>query len=809
MLNGLTIIAHGAELFAGLGDSSRPGWIESMGQAVAARYGGNTAIYALRVEPNGSSVKVASFSRLSGAANSTAGTSGETVLLLDWAAASNVNILALKADYSSTLIAGTVLPYLTTAMPSVGIYAPLAEGAVHLIGHSRGGSLINEIAKGLGGAGIWVDQLSFLDPRPVPMDPLTISLPSNVVFAENFYQTSGDGFFTPNGMTVKGAVNTGPLNVSGGGLGSAHNNVVLFYQGTIDTSANANIQTIKVPNTWFNGLNRGGIGFYYAHAAGGSWARPASGLATAFGGSGTRTTAGRNGSVAQWANIGQINVSASTLAPLQTFAASFRYNSFNSAANLQWFLDPDTNPYNNNSLAVGSSTLLATGEGAVLSASVLSAIAPSGTYFLEARIANAGGTRYAYSAPITLVTVNPLGSVDVAGPGKVQGWAIDLDDRAASVTVRLDVDGVTVATAPANVARQDLVAAFGSANHGYAFDLSGLSNGTHKIEVYALDTSTGAASLLGARTVTTNHTPVGSIDWFDGSILAGWTVDPDVTTTALKIRYTIDNNAPVVLTADATRGDLTPYFGSAEHGFALVLPQLTAGSHTITVHAVDPVSQSLTLLGTRTATVASPGDNALPTGSIDLISAAQVAGWTYDPSAPNVAIDLRVDIDGVAGVPEAAGNTRNDLLNAIGSTNHGYTRTLTLSPGQHRIDVYAIDPTSGSAVLLGSRIVGSAAPVGSIDVVSPTQIAGWAYSAAAAAGGATAAIIRLDIDGLPGEALETTGARGDVSAVFTAGTWGYSVPLPGLTAGAHTVSLVYIDPLTLTSTTVVTRAITV
>lgn len=812
LLNGLTVIAHGAELFGGAGSSARPGWIDSMGQAVAARYGGNTAIYALRVEPNGdNAVRIASFNRLSGAANSAAGTSGETVLLLDWAAASNVNLFALKADYSTTLISNAVIPYLTTAFPSIGITSPLAEGSIQMIGHSRGGSMIAELARGLGNLGIWVDQLTFLDPRPVPSDPLSIGVRSNVIFADNYYQTSGDGFFTPNGVTVSGAVNTGPLEVNGTGLGSTHNNIVLFYQGTIDTSSNANIQSIKVPNSWYSGnsLNRGATGFYYAHAAGGAWARPNAGLSSAFGGNVSRSTAPRTSGAAQWANVASINVSATTLAPMQNFTASFRYNSFNTNATMQWYLDPDTNPYNNNSLVLGNaSTLAATGENVVLTTANLSAVAPFGTYYLEARISNAAGTRYAYSAPIVVGNVAPTGSIDIAGPAVVQGWVVDTDDKNAAVTVRLDVDGITFKTTTASLSRPDLVATFGSANHGYAFDLTGLSKGTHRIELYALDTGTGAASLVAARTINTNQSPIGSIDWFDGSILAGWTIDPDATAAAINIRYTVDNNAPVILTANATRGDLTPFFGSADHGFALVLPQLTAGSHTITVHAIDPVSQALTLLGTRTASVASPPGNSLPFGSIDLANSTLVAGWAYDPSNPAQAISIRVDVDGIAGSLSMANLTRADLQTAIGSTHHGYHRPLTLTPGQHRIDVYMLDTAANDLVLLGSRIVGSTLPVGSIDVAGSAQIAGWAYSSAVAAGGATSAIIRIDIDNLPGAAFTTDLARPDITQLYTAGTWGYAITTPPLTAGTHTVSLVHIDALTLASTILVTRTIT-
>src|SRR3954463_8274534 len=85
LLSGLTIITHGAEFLS----TSRPSWIDHMATAIRARVGASTAIYAIRVEPNGTGVKIAGMTRLAGPApTSTSSTNDETVLLLDWAAAS-------------------------------------------------------------------------------------------------------------------------------------------------------------------------------------------------------------------------------------------------------------------------------------------------------------------------------------------------------------------------------------------------------------------------------------------------------------------------------------------------------------------------------------------------------------------------------------------------------------------------------------------------------------------------------------------------------------------------------------------------
>ena len=54
-----------------------------------------------------------------------------------------------------------------TLIPEMG-GRPLAQLPLHLIGHSRGGSVVTEMARLLGAQGVWVDQVTTLDPRPVP-----------------------------------------------------------------------------------------------------------------------------------------------------------------------------------------------------------------------------------------------------------------------------------------------------------------------------------------------------------------------------------------------------------------------------------------------------------------------------------------------------------------------------------------------------------------------------------------------------------------------------------------------------------------
>jgi subtilisin family serine protease len=401
--------------------------------------------------------------------------------------------------------------------------------------------------------------------------------------------------------------------------------------------------------------------------------------------------------------------------------------------------------------------------------------------------------------PTPVPVAPPIGSIDAVSPMAVSGWAVDPDTTGAALTVRLDVDGQTVGTTTANLARPDLVGFFGSANHGYSISLpSSLAPGLHRVDVYALDSTSNAPTLLGSRTVNTNYAPVGSLDVADEAHIAGWAYDPNTGGTATSILFQIDNNAPQVAVANVTREDLAASLGSANHGYSINLPPLTADTHTVTVYALDTATLAATGLAQR-AIVSSRNVQ----GSVDLANAGVVAGWAFDPerAAAGLPTQLRVDVDGVAGTPFNATLPRLDLAH-LGTV--GFAQALSgLSAGPHRVDVWVFDTPSGVATLLGSRIVtvntpmpgfaGVATPVGSLDVASSAGIAGWAFDPAREGG---TAIVRLDVDGQPATLVTANAARGDLTSALGSANHAFAVGFPSVAPGAHIVSMYVLDPVT-------------
>jgi hypothetical protein len=403
----------------------------------------------------------------------------------------------------------------------------------------------------------------------------------------------------------------------------------------------------------------------------------------------------------------------------------------------------------------------------------------------------------------------PFGVVDsVVATGTsvtVTGWALD-PDTTASIAVHVYVDGAAVAGTTAAIPRADVGAVYRKGDlHGYSVTAAAAA-GSHRVCVYAIDSSGGLNPELGCRVVkVVNNPPLGAMDSFttNGTELtvSGWALDPD-TTVSIAVHFYLDGAWTSAVVAGGSRPDVGWAYGKGDaHGFATTLAS-TPGNHTLCAYAIDTSGPPNPSLGCRTFTLTAP-DQKPPLGVVDGVTVngttITVSGWAFDPNTVQP-IGVQVYVDGAKSVSATANASRPDVGQVYRNGDlHGYTVAFGATPGPHTVCVSALDSSTAAETQLGCRPftavapVVNASPVGVVDsvVVSGTTatVTGWAFDPDTVA----PIGVHFYVDQNWGGGTVADQPRADVGAVYGKGDLhGYTMSIP-VTTGSHTVCAFGID----------------
>ena len=144
---GVTILTHGL-------NGTVNGWIAAATADIAQRIGADdTSIYDMVVNKNSKGKLAVTSFELDHGPGLDKSVNAEAIVRLDWSDVSN-------GDFSARAVGDVVASYLMT---SHGTERPLAGLPIHVVGHSRGASVVSDIAQRLGERGIWVDKSTFID----------------------------------------------------------------------------------------------------------------------------------------------------------------------------------------------------------------------------------------------------------------------------------------------------------------------------------------------------------------------------------------------------------------------------------------------------------------------------------------------------------------------------------------------------------------------------------------------------------------------------------------------------------------------
>jgi len=435
---GVTIITHGLN-----GDVD--GWITGMATNIPNYHrfaGTNFTSYEMFFYYSGGSYYLTS-ARVGGSQPFEPET-GEIIIKLDWRQLADGN------SYNTYQIATAVVPALlsTNFIPELGGHA-LAEFPMHLIGHSRGGSLICEMSRLLGTNGVWVDHLTTLDPHPLNNDGFNLDrflysavdasarTYANVLFHDNYWQEID---FLVRGEPVTGAYIREFNNLSGG-YSLAHSDVHLWYHGTVDlrtptTDTEASLTNNERNNWWVPYESRGALGgFYYSLIGGGNRLSADQPVGQGFpaiedgynqwwdlgaGTSANRTAlTSNNGS---WPSLIKFNrIETNSVLQNQTTPVKYYYQwaqPANSTATISFYIDADFNPLNSNQKLVGEVNVPGTTSQNVSYQQFALALnatnASPGDHALFAKITANGRSRYLYAPELVrIISIQPP-SLDIA-----------------------------------------------------------------------------------------------------------------------------------------------------------------------------------------------------------------------------------------------------------------------------------------------------------------------------------------------------------------------------------------------------------
>jgi hypothetical protein len=311
----------------------------------------------------------------------------------------------------------------------------------------------------------------------------------------------------------------------------------------------------------------------------------------------------------------------------------------------------------------------------------------------------------------------PIGSVDsvvpTAGGAVVSGWAFDTDQPTSPIDVDIRVDGTTVATATASLARPDVAQVYpwAGGNHGYSRTVAA-SPGTHTVTVVARNVGPGSDQELARRTVEVRSgAPFGNLEQAiagPGKVrVRGWIIDPD-STGPVQVRVLVDGAVAGTGAADVPRPDVAgvyPGYGAA-HGFEITVP-VASGLRLVRVEAVDIGGSGTSLLDVRQLLV-----GGAPFGNLEDVVLAYgrvaVAGWALDPDTDQP-ITLQLHVDGRLAGEGVADQPRPDVAAAypLYGQAHGFSFSAPIPPGRHQVCVYLVDVGSGGQnPLLSCRTVG-------------------------------------------------------------------------------------------------------
>ena len=394
----------------------------------------------------------------------------------------------------------------------------------------------------------------------------------------------------------------------------------------------------------------------------------------------------------------------------------------------------------------------------------------------------------------TLVNNPPIGNADIITSTRVAGWAFDKDLGSGPVTIRIDSNGQTVSTVTANMTRMTSPP---PSARPTGFDVSGNFG---VVDIWAIDSPSGTPVLIKS----TNKTPVGNVE------VLGRGAPP-------RAGSTIPTTPPPPSPSSSKSIRLSPPSpptGSARcRGRHRRLPPPTA-LRPVTPSRPEPTTSRFSPkkpTPPRFLKSFWPPPRASkirpPTGSLDGVSTTNTSPvGHFDADAGSGPVTVQAFVDGTLNATGTANLSRPDIVGVTGSPNHGYSINLSgVNVAPHRIQIYVLDNPTGTAVKIADKVIDNTPPRGSIDLISPYEVSGWAQDPDDPT---TAIQIIPVLDGTAYPAATAGDTRDDLTPVIGSANHGFTYQMPTHLFGVHTLQLVGVDTADGSTTVIATAKFT-
>ncbi len=283
-----------------------------------------------------------------------------------------------------------------------------------------------------------------------------------------------------------------------------------------------------------------------------------------------------------------------------------------------------------------------------------------------------------------------------------------------------------------------------------------------------------------------------------GIALAGWAVDPDMLASTVTISAWVDGAWNYQFPANyASPAGAVDYGNGPNHGWSTMVPT-TAGTHSVCVYAVNQGAGVDVLFGCRTVVVT---DSSSPRGQLSQAAVVPggiaLSGWTLDPDAPSSPARVSIWVDDTQNFSSVANADSSSVRAIVGNyptagTAHGFSQTIPLPPGQHKVCVYAFNTGAGTDIGFSCNYLNVStdkSPQGAVlsttGVVGGIALTGWAVDPDALT---SSVKVSVWLDGKTNSqwTANTSYPNADKSFPGAGSSHGFSIVVPAPT-GPHTV----------------------